>query len=256
MSAPSRPLPTSSEESKPAYYLSSGITRCPLDTKGLEGSTNTVRETVVELKRLFNNQLRDSIEFSQGLAEAVFPDYNLPFQIDNSLLNGPRTTHNQSRRSLKSVLCQPPAHWSEANTCGWLNDIGENLRQAHPNHTYTNIYGTVVPIKRVWSSAYSSVYMKQGGANNTDPVPLRKPDIIIVDESFNGEISWPQVHALAEVTRTKLIKSRTQFTRSLISCSDPRIIATLFRVYILLEKASSPSTYATALVSRIPQACK
>ena len=107
------------------------------------------------------------------------------------------------------MLCQPPAHWSEANTCGWLNNIGENLRQAHPNHTYTNIYGTVVPIKRVWSSAYSSVYMKQGNVNNMDPIPLCKPDIILVDEHFDGEISWPQVHALAEVTCTKLIKSRT-----------------------------------------------
>jgi hypothetical protein len=50
---------------------------------------NTVKETVVELKRLLNMELHDSIEFSQGLAEAVFPDYNLPFQIDDSLLNGP-----------------------------------------------------------------------------------------------------------------------------------------------------------------------
>ena len=153
-------------------------------------------------------ELRDSIEFSPGLAEACFPDYNLPFRIDDSL-NGPRTTRSQSRRSLKSVLCQPPAHWSEANTCRWLNDIGENLRQAHPNHTYTNIHGTVVSIKRVWSSAYSSVYMKQGDVNNTDPIPLHKPDIILVDESFDGEISWLQVHALAEVTHTELIKSRT-----------------------------------------------
>jgi hypothetical protein len=154
-------------------------------------------------------ELCDSIELSQGLAEAVFPDCNLPFRIDDSLLNGPRTTRSQSRCTLKSILCQPPQHWSEANTCRWLNDIGENLRQVHPNITYTNIYGTAVPIKRVWSSAYSSVYMKQGDANNTNPVPHCKPDIILVDESFNGEISWPQVHALAEVTRTELIKSRT-----------------------------------------------
>lgn len=65
----------------------------PLDTKWLEGSTNTVRETVVELKMLLNMELHDNIEFSQGLAEVVFPDYNLPFQIDDSLLNSPRTTH-------------------------------------------------------------------------------------------------------------------------------------------------------------------
>ena len=96
MSAPSALLPTSSDDSQPAYYSSSGITRRPLDTKWLEGSANTVRETVVELKRLLNMELRDSIEFSQGLAEAVFPDYNLPFRIDDSLLNGPRTTRSQS----------------------------------------------------------------------------------------------------------------------------------------------------------------
>jgi hypothetical protein len=49
-----------------------------LDTKWLEGSGNTIKETVVELKRLLNMELCDSIELSQSLAEVVFPDENLP----------------------------------------------------------------------------------------------------------------------------------------------------------------------------------
>ena len=51
--------------------------------------------------------------------------------------------------------------------------------------------------------------MKQGDVNITNPIPHRKLDIILVDKSFDGEISWLQVHALAEVTHTELIKSRT-----------------------------------------------
>lgn len=75
---PSKSFPNSSEFSQPAYYTSSEIARRPLDTKWLEGSENTVKATVVELKRLLNMELHDSIEFSQSLTEAVFPDYNLP----------------------------------------------------------------------------------------------------------------------------------------------------------------------------------
>ena len=71
-------MSTPSEASQPAYYTSSEITQRPLDTKWLEGSENTVRETVAELKRLLNMELRNSIEFSQSLVEAVFPDDNLP----------------------------------------------------------------------------------------------------------------------------------------------------------------------------------
>ena len=35
-----------------------------------------------------------------------------------------------------------------------------------------------------------------------------KPDIILVDEDFNGIVSWLQVHAFTEVTCTELIKNR------------------------------------------------
>jgi hypothetical protein len=52
--------------------------------------------------------------------------------------------------------------------------------------------------------------MKQDkDTNNNNTVPHRKPDIILVDADFDQEISWPQVHALAEVTHTELIKNRT-----------------------------------------------
>jgi hypothetical protein len=40
-------------------------------------------------------ELRNSIEFSQSLTEAVFPDHNLPIQIDQSLLDRPQATHRQ-----------------------------------------------------------------------------------------------------------------------------------------------------------------
>lgn len=207
---PSKSFPNSSEVSQPAYYTSSEIARRPLDTKWLEGSENTVKATVVELKRLLNMELHDSIEFSQSLTEAVFPDYNLPIRIDDDLLNGPRATRRQTqtRRSPKSVLSRPPEDWSEVNTCQWLNDIGDTLRQAKLDANYTNNNGQVAtPSKRIWSSAYSSIFMKHSNKHN--PVPLRKPDIILIDNDFDGDISWPQVHALAEVTRTELIKSRT-----------------------------------------------
>lgn len=211
MSAPSIPLPTSSESSRPAYYTSSEIKRRPLNSKWLEGSGNTVKETVVELKRLLNMELHDSIELSQNLAEAVFPDQNLPFPIDNSLLNEPRSTRSQTqtRPSLISLLTKLPEDWPEAKTCQWLNDIGDALRLIHPDNKYTKDGVVVTPSKRVWTSAYSSVYMKQDETNKDSSVPHRKPDIILVDSDFDGEVAWPQVHALAEVTRTELIKNRT-----------------------------------------------
>jgi Fungal protein kinase len=212
MLAPSIPLPTSSESSRPAYYTSSEITRRrPLNSKWLEGSGNTVKETVVELKRLLNMELHDSIKLSQNLAEAIFPDQNLPFPIDNSLLNEPQSTHSQTqtRPSLISLLTKLPEDWLETKTCQWLNDIGDALRLIHPVNKYTNLDGVVVtPSKRVWTSAYSSIYMKQDETNK-DSVLHHKPDIILVDLDFNGEVTWPQVHALAEVTCTELIKNRT-----------------------------------------------
>jgi Fungal protein kinase len=207
--APSESLPNSSEVSQPAYYTSSEIARRPLDTKWLEGSENTVKTTVVELKRLLNMELHNSIECNESLAKAVFPDHNLPIQINDDLLNGPRVTRRQTRRSPKSVLSQPPEDWSEANTCQWLNDIGETLRQANVDANYTNNDGQVVtPSKRIWSSAYSSIYMKQQ-KNKQPAVPRHKPDIILIDHDFDGDISWPQVHTLVKVTRTELIKSWT-----------------------------------------------
>jgi hypothetical protein len=201
-----------------------------LDTKWLEGSGNTVKATVAELKKLLNMELRNSVEFSQSLTEAVFPDHNLPIQIDQSLLDGPRATHRQIQRSPKSVLRAPPTHWSEANTCQWLNDIGNALRQAKIDTNYTNNDGNVVtPPKRIWSSAYSSVCMKEHkGSNSHDYIPHRKPDIILVDEGFDGDISWLQVHSLAEVTCSKLIKSRTikdtvyQKSYIMFRCQDNR----------------------------------
>jgi hypothetical protein len=178
-----------------------------LNTKLLEGSEDAAKTTVAELKRLLNMELRDSIEFNESLVETVFPDHNLPIPIDDNLFNGPRATRSQTRRSPKSVLNQPPDDWSEANTCQWLNDIGDTLRQANINTKYTNNEGNVVtPSKRIWSSSYSGIYMN---TSNQVAVPRRKPDIILIDEDFDGDISWPQVHSLAEVTRTELIKSRT-----------------------------------------------
>jgi hypothetical protein len=92
-----------------------------------------------------------------------------------------------------------------------------------------------------------------------NPVPHHKLDIILVDKSFNGEISWLQVHTLAEVTHTELIKSRTikdtVYQKSYImfrSQDNHNFVLSLY----LLEKASLPSMYATALVSCIPQPCE
>ena len=220
----------SPDTSEPAYHTSSEISQRPLDTKWLEGSGNTVRATVAELKKLLNMELHNSLELSQSLAEAVFPDHNLPIRINQSLLDGPRATHRQIQRSPKSVLSEPPTHWSEANTCQWLNDIGDALRQAKINTDYTNNDRNVVTLpKRIWSSAYSSVCMKKHqGSNGHDYIPRRKPDIVLVDEDFDGDIAWPQVHSLAEVTSTELIKSRTikdtvyQKSYIMFRCQDNR----------------------------------
>jgi hypothetical protein len=95
-----------------------------------------------------------------------------------------------------SLLTKLPEDWPEAKTCQWLNDIGDALRLIHPDTKYTNLDGVVVtPSKRVWTSAYSSVYMKQDKTNKDSPIPHRKPDIILVDSDFDGEVAWPQVHA-------------------------------------------------------------
>jgi len=156
-------------------------------------------------------ELCNSVEFSQSLTEAVFPNHNLPIQIDQSLLDRPQATRRQIRCRPKSVLSELPTHWSEANTCQWLNDIGHALRQAKIDTNYTNNDGNVVTLpKRIWSSAYSSVCMKEHkGSNGHDYIPCRKLDIVLVDEEFDGDISWPQIHSLAKVTCTELIKSRT-----------------------------------------------
>jgi hypothetical protein len=89
--------------------------------------------------------------------------------------------------------------------CQWLNDIGNALRQVYPG-TYTNTHRDVVTLlKRVWSSAYSSIYLKQDA--DVNHVPHHKPDVILMDEDSDGEITWAQVHALTEVTRTPLTKN-------------------------------------------------
>ena len=203
---PSNLLPNSSEISQPVYYTLSKIAQQPLDTKWLEGSENMIKVTVVELKRLLNMELQDSIKSSQSLTETIFPYHSLPIWIENDLFNNSHATHKQSWHSPKSVLSQLPKHWSEANTCQWLNDIGDTLRQANIDANYTNKDRQVItPFKRIWSSANLSVYMKQHkGMNN---VPHRKPDIVFIDNDFNGDISWLQVHTFTKVTHTELIKS-------------------------------------------------
>jgi hypothetical protein len=95
---------------------------------------------------------------------------------------------------------------SEANTCQWLNNIGDTLRQVNIDANYTNKDRQVItPFKRIWSSTNSSVDMKQH--KSMDDVPHHKHDIVLIDDNFNRNISWLQVHTLTEVTHTELIKS-------------------------------------------------
>lgn len=162
-----------------------------------------------KLRRLLDIELEEGIAVNLGLIEAVFPSDTLPFKIDNDLLRSLTPGSSRSSRSrtkTSNILINHPDMSLENDTANWLNEIGDILRRLHPDAgRYQNAEGkTVKPPKRIWKARYSSYYLE--GSNSK-----LKPDLILVDEgsSLDVENSWPEVHALGEITRTVLSKNTT-----------------------------------------------
>jgi len=122
----------------------------------------------------------------------------------------------------------------------WMaHNIGKNLRQVHPNATYTTYMGLWSLLKGyghqpTWVSTWN-----KGMQNIMNPIPHRKLILSLWTRASMGRYLGCKFMLLLRwliLSWSKAGPSKTQFTRSLISCSDPRIIATSFQVYILLRR--------------------
>ena len=130
----------------------------------------------------------------------------IPFPINNHLFNRCRSTcyQTQTQPCLKSLLGEVPKDWTEASTCQWLNNIGDTLRLIHPDIKHTNWDGVVItPSKRVWTSAYSSIYMKQDNVNNpSSSIPHR---LAMVQFGLGLGTFWPNPNLDFEVWSGRLV---------------------------------------------------
>jgi hypothetical protein len=118
-----------------------------------------------------------------------------PFTVDNSLLS--KMTSFSPVTGWKIL----PVEWTEAATSSFLNSLVDDIRRA-----------TGQTPRRSWVSQYCNQILPGS------PIK-RKPDIVLLDINHEEPVTWRNIRAITEVTR-----SRTEIDRMVDTINDKTFI--------------------------------
>jgi len=117
--------------------------------------------------------------FVDGEFNLVMTVFKPPFVVDTSVLSKMETFDYATGWS------GLPEEWTETNVASWLNAVVSDLGKA-----------TGQVAQRSWNSEYCSKIL------SGSPIQ-RKPDIVLLDVNHESPVSWRNIRAITEVTRSK-----------------------------------------------------